>query len=164
MSCACCTSNPKSHGNRSKKEYCPKTSIARWQKYVGIRKRPGRYPHFVRAYGDEMHMDISQGNFCASQRAQNERPTTSTLNERGLYPYRKTFQSGHTVCGILDQTLTQTLNEPYMNPYEPETNQNKTYKPTLKQIEIPPKHTSEIRLKPTPNKLLNLKPTRRFFC
>jgi hypothetical protein len=38
-----------------------------------------------------MHMDISQGNFCASQRAQNERPTTSTLNERGLYPYRKTF-------------------------------------------------------------------------
>ena len=42
-----------------------------------IRKRAKRTRHFVQACAVEMHMDISQGNFCASRRRQKPQATRS---------------------------------------------------------------------------------------
>ena len=62
---------------------------------VDLRKRAKHDIHFVRACDLEMHMDISQGNFCASAR-RHPAARTSTLKEPGPYtPTVKTRQCGH---------------------------------------------------------------------
>ena len=61
---------------------------------------------------DEMHMDISEGNFCASQRSQKPQTRTRTLNQTGLYMVLhgftlavRTHQCGQTVWVKISKKL-----------------------------------------------------------